>query len=317
MIKVSVIVPVYNVFDYLDKCLNSLVHQTLKEMEIIVVNDGSTDNSQDIIDKYAKKYSNIKSFIKKNSGLSDTRNFGIDKATGEYITFVDSDDYLDINMYQEMYDKAGKGNFDIVASDINYVYKDREVIVKTDPKKDTKDIRKVFINLYPTVCTKIFKRELLMNNHLRFKSGVWYEDVEFMYRLLPYVKSIGVIHKPYYQYVQREKSITSTVSAKIYDYIDNFNGLVDYYKKNNLYHTYYKELEYAYVRYVYATFIKTALGYSYDEYIKAVDEAQKNVRKNFPQYRRNTYFYRSLKGLYLIMFNKKVAKILYKKRGQK
>ena len=315
--KLSVIVPVYNVENYLRKCLDSLVNQTLKDIEIIVVNDESPDNSEKIINEYTKKYKNIRAFSKKNSGLSDTRNFGIKHAKGEYITFVDSDDWVKVDMYEKMYAKAKEKDYDIVASDINYVYPDHEESVYTDPKSDTTDIRSVFINLYPTVCTKIFKRELFIKNNLKFKSGIWYEDVEMMYKMLPYIKSIGVIHEPFYQYLQREKSITSTVSPKIYDYIHNFNGLVDYYKDRNLYDKYYKELEYAYVRYIYATFIKTCLGYDKKEYLIAVDDAIKNVHEYFPKYRRNKYFYKSKKGLYLIMFNKLIAKILYRLRGKK
>ena len=315
--KVSVIVPVYNVEDYLRKCLDSLVNQRLEGMEIIIVNDGSTDNSEKIINEYAKKYSNIKTFKKKNSGLSDTRNFGIKHATGEYITFVDSDDSVTSDMYHKMYVKAKSGDYDIVTSDINYVYPDHEKEIYTTPKSDTENIKEVFIDLYPTVCTKIFKKELFTKNKLEFKSGVWYEDVEIMYRMLPLVKKIGVIHKAFYQYLQREKSITNTVSPKIYDYINNFNGLVDYYKEKGFYEEYYEELEYAYVRYAYATFIKTCLAYDKKEYLKAVDFAIKNVHDNFPKYRRNKYFYKSKKGLYLVMFNKMVARVLYRLRGKK
>lgn len=315
--KLSVIVPVYNVEEYLPKCLDSLVNQTLKDMEIIIVNDESPDNSQDIIDEYAKKYKNIVALKKKNGGLSSARNYGMKYAKGEYITFVDSDDWVNKEMYSKMYAKAQESDFDIVACDINYVYPDRSESVYTDPKSDTTDIRKVFIDLYPTVCTKIFKKELFTKNKLEFKSGVWYEDVEMMYRLLPYVKSIGVIHEAFYEYLQREKSITSTVSPKIYDYINNFNGIIDYYKEKKLYDKYYKELEYAYVRYVYATFIKTCLSYDKKEYLKAVDEAIKNVHEHFPKYRRNKYFYKSKKGLYLVMFNKLIAKVLYRLRGKK
>jgi hypothetical protein len=216
-----------------------------------------------------------------------------------------------------MYEKAKSGNFDIVTSDINYVYQDHEEYVYTDPKNDTDNIKELFINLYPAVCIKIFKRELFTKNNLEFKSGVWYEDVELMYRMLPCINNMGVIHEDFYQYVQREKSITSTISPKIYDYIKNFNGLVEYYKKNNLYEKYYKELEYAYVRYIYATFIKTCLAYDKDDYLKAVGEAIKNVHDNFPNYRKNKYFYKSKKGLYLLLFNKTMAKILYRMRGMK
>ena len=315
--KISVIVPVYNVEEYLRKCLDSLVNQTLKEIEIIIVNDGSTDSSETIIQEYQKKYNNIKYYKKDNSGLSDTRNMGIKKSCGEYLAFVDSDDAVGTDMYLKMYEKAKSGDFDIVTSDIKYVYKDHEEIVKTAPIKDTANIKEAFIDFYPAVCTKIFKRELFIDNDLYFKSGVWFEDVELTYRLLPYVKRIGVIHEAFYEYLQREKSITSTVSPKIYDYINNMNGIVDYYKEKGLYQKYEKELEYAYVRYVYATFIKTCLAYDEDDFLKAVDEAQKNVHKYFPKYRRNKYFYQSIKGLYLVFFNKNIAKLLYKKRGKK
>ena len=314
--KVSVIVPVYNVEEYLDKCLTSLVKQTLKEIEIIIVNDGSPDDSQSIINEYQKKFPNIKSFVKKNSGLSDTRNMGIKNATGEYIAFLDSDDAVRSDMYLKMYEKAKSGNFDIVTSDVKYVYNDHEEIVKTTPLKDTSNIRELFIDLYPAVCTKIFKRELFTNNNLYFKSGVWFEDVEFMYRLLPYIKKVGVLHEPFYEYLQREKSITSTISPKIYDYIYNMNGVIDYYKEKGLYDKYQKELEYAYVRYAYATFIKSCLGYQKEEFLKAVDEAIKCVHEKFPKYRKNTYFYKSLKGLYLVLFSKTLAKLLYRVRSK-
>ncbi len=314
--KVSVIVPVYNVSMYIDDCLSSLVTQTLKEIEIIVVNDGSTDNSQEIIDVYTKAYPNVKCFQKTNSGLSDTRNYGLQYATGEYIGFVDSDDYIDKDMFLKMYEKAKSKNFDIVACDVNYVYPDKQFTVDCNIKEDTTDIKKVMVNIFPAACTKIFKRELFSNKVL-FKSGVWFEDVEFIHRILPYVKSIGVVHESLYQYIQREKSITNTVSPKIYDYISNFNGIVAFYKERGLFDEYKKELEYAYVRYLYATFVKSCLSFPYEDYEKAVMEAIKNVKANFPKYRHNKYFYQSLKGIYLIMFNKLLAKIVYKIRRRR
>ena len=311
-IKVSIIVPVYNVEEYLARCLDSLVNQSLKDIEIIVVNDGSPDNSQKIIDNYCKKYKNIKSFIKENGGLSDARNFGIEKAQGEYIAFLDSDDYVTIDMYMEMYNKAKSGNFDMVVCDLNYVYDDKIIKASCNIKKDTNNIKDVMLNIYPAAWNKIFKRNL-MDKGIRFKKGVWFEDVEFIYRLLPYINTIGVVHKTFNQYVQREGSITNTINKKLYHYIDNWNGIVDYYKKNNLYEEYKLELEYCYVRYIYATFIKQASKYNYKDYMDAVDSAISNVRKNFPKYKKNKYFYKSLKGIYMLMFNKRIAKIIYKK----
>ena len=309
--KVSVIVPVYNVEEYIEKCLNSLVNQTLKDIEIIVVNDGSPDNSQKIIDKYTKKYSNIKSFIKENGGLSDARNYGIKKASGEYIAFLDSDDYVKEDMYEKMYLKAKEKDFDIVVCDIDYLYPDNTLRVSSGVDEDTTDIKKTYLTIHPAAWNKIFKKDLFKND-VYFKKNVWFEDVEFIYRMLPYIKSIGVVKEDFNQYVQRPGSITSTINKKIYHYIDNMNGVIDFYKERKLYQEYEKELEYAYVRYIYATFIRSVKRYDYKEYKTAVDEAIKNVKEHFPKYRKNKYFYKSLKGLYLVVFNKLLAKILYR-----
>lgn len=311
--KVSVIVPVYNVEKYIEKCLDSLVNQTLKEMEIIIVNDGSLDNSEKIIKKYEKKYSNIIYLKKENGGLSSARNYGIDYANGEYIAFLDSDDYVSLDMYEKMYNKAKEKDFDMVVCDINYLYQDKTIRVDCGIKKDTTNIKKTYLTIHPAAWNKIFKRDLF-DNGIIFKMGVWFEDVEFIYRMLPYVKSIGVIHDAFNQYVQREGSITSMVNPKIYDYVDNMNGVVEFYKQRRLEKKYKKELEYVYVRYIYATFIKSVLRYNYDEYMKAVNYAIANVKDYYPYYRLNHYFYKSIKGLYLIMFNKLVAKMLYKRR---
>ena len=314
MIKVSVIVPVYNVEEYLERCLKSLVNQTLKDIEIIVVNDGTKDNSQKIIDKYAKKYKFVKSYIKENGGLSSARNYGLKYATGEYIGFVDSDDYVDENMFKDMYDKAISKNFDVVVCDLDYVYDNKIVYASSNIKHDLlkkDDIKKSMINVYPTVSNKIYNKRLF-NFKLEFKNNVWYEDVEFLYRLYPYINSIGVIKKPYYKYVQRAGAITSTFDERVFHYIENWNGILKFYIDNNFFNEYAKEIEYSYVRYLFATFIKTAAKFpDSDMYDKAVEEAIENVKMNFPHYRRNKYFYKSIKGIYLLLFNRLIAKVMY------
>ena len=119
----SIIVPVYNVEKYLDTCLTSLVNQTLDNYEILVINDGTKDNSQDIIDKYVEKYpEKVFSYIKENGGLSDARNFGIERANGKYISFIDSDDSIDMNYYKDMIDLAEKDGLDLVVADLEYVW---------------------------------------------------------------------------------------------------------------------------------------------------------------------------------------------------
>ena len=314
--KISVIVPVYNVEKYLEKCLDSLAKQTLKEMEVIIINDGSPDNSDIIIDKYVKKHKNFYGYKKPNGGLSSARNYGIKYAKGDYIAFLDSDDYVTNDMYLKMYEKAISNDFDMVVCDVNYVYPDKEYVVTSNIKNDTTDIKGVMNNIYPAAWNKIFKRELF-DNDVYFKEGVWFEDVEFIYRILPFIKSIGVIHEPFNQYVQREGSITNTINKKIYDYVYNMDSIISFYKERKLYNEYRSELEYSYVRYVYATFIKSTMRYNYKDYLESVDFAIKSVHNNFPKYRKNKYFYKSLKGLYLVMFSKTLAKVLYKMRGKK
>lgn len=316
MIKVSVIVPVYNVEKYLEKCLESLVKQTLKEIEIIVVNDGTKDNSQEIIDKYSNKYKNIKAYKKKNGGLSSARNYGLKYAKGEYVAFVDSDDYVEYDMYEKMYNKAIENNFDIVVCDLKYVYENKSTGAYSNITTDistSEEIKKSMLNIYPAAWNKIYKKSLFQNSVL-FKEKVWYEDVEFLYRLYPYIKSIGVVKKQLYNYVQREGAITKTFDERVFNYVDNWNGIIDFYKKNNFYSEYKEELEFCYVRYLYATFIKTASNFKDKKmYEKAVKTAIENVREHFPNYKKNKYFYKSLKGLYLLTFSNFIANILYRK----
>ena len=314
-IKISIIVPVYNVEKYLEKCLKSLVKQTLKDIEIIVVNDGTKDNSQKIIDRYVKKYPMlVKSYIKENGGLSSARNFGLKYAKGDYIAFADSDDYVETDMYEKLYNKAVEKDFDMVVCNLKYIYDTKIVNAYSNIKEDifSKDeIKKSMINIYPAAWNKLFNKRLFKNKVL-FKEKVWFEDVEFLYRLYPYINSIGKVDDYLYNYVQRDGAITSTFDERLFHYIDNFNGIVKFYKEKKFFDEYKKELEYCYARYLYATFIKQASNFNNKKmYKKAVEEAIKNVKKYFPNYRKNKYFYKSLKGLYLLIFNKFISNLLY------
>ena len=136
--------------------------------------------------------------------------------------------------------------------------------------------------------------------------------LEFLYRLYPYISSIGTVSEFYYYYIQRDGAITYTFDRRLFNYIDNWNGIIKFYKDNKLYNKYKKELEYCYVRYLYATFIKRAINFDKKEYKEAVSVAKKNIKNNFPNYRKNSYFYKSIKGIYLLFFNESLSKIYYK-----
>ena len=133
--KISIIVAVYNVEKYLKRSLDSILNQSYKNIEVIIVNDGSTDNSRNICEKYAELYSNIKVIHKENGGLSSARNIGIENATGEYIGFVDSDDYISSNMFEEMYNRIIESDSDIAISSFNYVKEGK--ILPEDNSGDT------------------------------------------------------------------------------------------------------------------------------------------------------------------------------------
>lgn len=226
-IKVSVIVPVYNVEKFIGKCLDSLVNQTLKDIEIIVVNDGSPDNSQKIIDKYTKKYKNIKSFIKENDGQGSARNLGLEHAKGEYISFVDSDDYLELTALEEMYNKAIKDKSDIVICDMVDHYPDKE-IYHNCTKYDS-----VF-KVTPSACNKIFKRELIED--FKFLSKLWYEDFNFTTKVLFNTDKISTISKGFYNcYCGHTSTMNNNNSKKNLDMIIVIDDIIKYLKENNKY----------------------------------------------------------------------------------
>ena len=319
MPKLSIIVPVYNVEKYLDKCLERILNSTYKDFELIVINDGTKDNSEQIITKYLdnEEYKDKITYIsKENSGLSDTRNLGMSKAKGEYIAFVDSDDYIETTMYETMMNKALEKNYDIVACDVKLVYEDsdKEKVISSAYEKDlfNKDeIKQTMLTYYPVVWNKIYKKSLLEG--IEFSKGVWYEDMEFNLKVYPRINSIGVVKEPLYNYLQRGNSITYTYNDKLYDIITNMDTVIKYYKAQGIYEEYKEELAYLYLRYAYATFPKRlAKCKDKKKYKEGIDFAINKVHEHFPEYKKNKYFKTmGIKGKYIKNFNKFISKINY------
>ena len=184
---ISIIIPVYNVELYLEKCLDSIINQTYKNIEILLVDDGSKDNSGKMCDEYAKKDNRIKVIHKENGGLSSARNCGIKNSNGKYLTFVDSDDIIELDMIESLYHLMNKYDSEIVISNIKNVF---DGIIKKE--KETDEIR-VLNNIevleemlygdayYISACGKLFKKELFEN--VEFPLNKVYEDVGTMYKL--------------------------------------------------------------------------------------------------------------------------------------
>lgn len=233
--KVSVIVPVYNVEKYLPKCLDSLLNQTLQNIEILVVNDGSTDYSGEIIHKYAQKYPDkIKAFQKENGGLSDARNFGIERATGDYIGFVDSDDYVSPAMFEEMVKLAEKHHAEMVICNIQKVNEQGRIIqrltqIPNMPEKIKLEYNfSVFSDISYFACNKLFRKNLF--NGRRFKKNIHFEDIQLIPQLLLDCKTIAQTQNYHYQYLERGDSITKTHTEKGLDILKAVEDVEEYFK---------------------------------------------------------------------------------------
>ena len=215
---VSVIVPVYKTEAYLAKCLDSLVNQTLKDIEIIVVNDGSPDNSQNIIDEYVKNYpEKVRSYIKENGGLSDARNYGVERAFGEYLMFVDSDDYLDVDALKHIYQEAEHAKTDVIGFNLAIVDENgagkgllskasfiglsgQDAMVTLVESKDW----------FEPACGFAYRTEYWKKHNFSFIKGIYHEDFALIPLVILLANSVSCLEYNDYFYVSTDNSITRT-----------------------------------------------------------------------------------------------------------
>lgn len=203
MPKISVIVPVYNTDKYLHKCVDSILNQTFTDFELLLINDGSKDCSGEICDEYAQKDSRVRVFHKANGGVSSARNLGLDNAIGEYILFIDGDDWIEQTMCEELYNKAVKENAEIVYSDFKMIFEDNEEYYPTAKYSPDKiGVVKNFISsVWTCLVIMIAKRELYLVNNLKSPTHLSYcEDFWLSVRLFHYSKKIAKINKAFYNY---------------------------------------------------------------------------------------------------------------------
>lgn len=223
---VSVVVPIYNVEQYLERCIKSIVEQTYENLEIILVNDGSKDNSLDICEKWKRQDSRIKIIDKKNGGLSSARNAGIDTAKGDYIFFVDSDDWLDVHIIEKLYRAIKKFDCEISCCGIEMTYDQAD---KNYPRCKNKDVllekyealeEYMFGTTVSTVAwNKLYRKDLF--DDIRYPVGKWHEDEFTTYKLLYKADKVYYLGESMYFYYQREGSIMSNaLSLKNLDKVD-------------------------------------------------------------------------------------------------
>ena len=247
---ISIIVPVYNVEDYVEKCINSIINQTYENIEIIIINDGSTDNSYEICKRFKDK--RIKLFTIKNKGLSGARNYGISKSKGKYLAFVDSDDYIENNMIEVLYNNLIKEDADLSCCSLYEVFKN-EIISKSKKDKyyvmnNYETIKRTFtdegLNVY--VWNKLYKKDLFKK--IKFPVNKNSEDIYVMYEIISLCEKVVYESIPKYYYVQRKNSIVNNTNKINIDAIEASLHAINYLNNN-------KELQ----RYAIKNYLNTRL----------------------------------------------------------
>lgn len=240
-LKVSVVVPAFNVEKYIGKCIESLLNQTLSEIEIIVVNDNSTDSTLQILTEFAKKDSRVKILDNKvNIGVSAARNLGIKSAKGEYIGFVDSDDWVAVDYYEKLYNAAKRFNSDVAAT--NFVrcgkfnkskrlnYSREELFLDADSK-----IRKAFIPKFNYVWNKIYKRDALLDLNIYFPEGKIFEDIAWLVKIIYNLNGFVTVPDTWYFYRRSNGSIVTKRSSSVAnDNISAYKEMFDFMRMHNI-----------------------------------------------------------------------------------
>ena len=291
--KVSVIVPVYNVEEYIGKCLDTILNQDFDDYEVLVVIDGSTDKSESIAREYQEKYPEIVRIIcQENKGLGGARNTGIENAKGEYLLFVDSDDMLYPNLLSDTYERAILCNADIVVFDMEFVDENGNVIKYEQAKFRENDLidfnKNSKIIAWPSAWNKLCKKSLFLGNGIFYPERLWFEDLATTPKVLLSAKRIEYIPKAYYKYVQRDGSIMNNKKIeRNMEIITAFESTVNYMQLNNLYEQALDEIEFLAIYHILYTAVMR---------INEVDCSNKMqgylvdyVRERYPQYKSNKY----------------------------
>ena len=289
MIDISIIVPIYNAERYLNRCIKSLINQTKENIEFILVNDGSTDSSEEIIKSYKDK--RIKYFKNKNQGIGKTRNFGMKKATGKYIMFLDSDDYLATNACEELFNKAEKDNLDLVINNFYRVEEETEkkveVIIPEFKNTNLKDNKRLLLDVNLAPWNKLYKRELLKKNKIQFVEDLKYEDAPFVVEAMDKAKKIGYIKKFLNYYVIHKNSETTVRDEKIFDIIEIVDKMRKYFSKRKEFTETVDKLS---VRILTNYTIQQRVQVDKEVGMQFIDRAFQYMKENIPDYKDNKYY---------------------------
>lgn len=299
-IKVSIIIPVYNIEKYIERCLLSLLNQTLQEIEIICIDDGSTDKSGQIIDDYQEQYPNkIKAVHIENDGVANARNVGIELARGEYVGFVDGDDYVRYDMYESLYNKSQEEQADIVSSAYVSLFEKKSYIIHSGDMqyygKSVYECPQLLTCDVSFLWNKIFSRSMIENYGLRFEKLRIFEDMLFVDKAFLVANRISKVNEPFYYYRRvRLGSATNVFSKKLFDLFDALEKLFEFYKEHNAFEQFYDMLLFITLNH---SFIrnKTVVPYQQEEVIELklrfLDKSFEFLDKYFPDWKERDYYF--------------------------
>lgn len=315
MVKVSVIVPVYNGINYIDRCVNSLLHQTFHDFEIIFVNDGSTDQSYDMLKRYQDTTNHLIQILnKKNGGQASARNLGLQKANGDFICFVDIDDYVSENMLEKLVEKQERDKSDIVWCNA-YLVKNNTFIGTLDENMiQSDDVIKNYMLNNSGPCRKLILKSLLINNDLTFPLIRFYEDVAVVPAYGTYTNKISYIDEPLYFYVLHEGSTMHQVAYNkklecIFEAMEHLKRKCDI--------NYQYELEYIFIDHL--LHAASLRFFDFNEGIIQIEKISEIMKNEYPKWNQNKYYKsRSFKYKFICnLFYKKrfsILKLLLKKK---
>lgn len=305
MKKVSIIVPVYNTEKYLPKCLDSLVNQTLNEIEILIINDGSPDNSQVIIDDYANRYpEKIRCIIKKNGGIGSVRNLGIKEVKGEYFAFLDSDDFIEPDAYEKLYNFAKGKNANLVSCDFIYDYLTKQKIFK---EKRFNNINEAITNIHCVLWNRLYKTSFIQSLDFGFSNLKRYEDANYLYKMVTSLKENDFSHydEALIHYVQREESWMHSYDERVLEALKMVDDVIEYYKKRCIFEKYKDELEYITIRNCFGQPYRTAVKIKDKEKRrKVLNQLFSYIYSHFPNWKKNKYLKKDSRFLYFTSINK-------------
>lgn len=287
MSDLTIIVPVYNGERTIKRTLDSLINQTIKDIHILLIDDGSTDNTSSIIDEYSNNYDNIEVIHKENGGIANTRNVGINNVKTPYFGFLDSDDYVENNMYETMLNKITQDNSDLCVC--NFIW---EWTKKSKKQVDGQyhNPKEMMTRMFSTLWNKIYKTDLIKKYDLSFPDGYRYEDSYFLYCLAGNDIKISFVDDYFVRYVQYEGSITHNHNEKVKDMIHVFEGIKEYYIKHNLLDKYNEEMEFLFVKFFLGnSFLRTCQIKDKQDRNKTLKMSFDALTSNYPNFKENKY----------------------------